>query len=59
LKERDRETREALHLRGDKKLFLFFFKIPRQCPLVLLVEICLREHEALGSEKVILMPIFM
>jgi hypothetical protein len=27
-------------------------KVPRQCPLALLVEVCLRESKALGSEKV-------
>jgi hypothetical protein len=26
-------------------------KVPRQCPLFLLVEICLREGKALESEK--------
>jgi hypothetical protein len=35
----------------------FFFKSPvlkvrRQCPLALLVEVCLREGEALGGEMV-------
>jgi hypothetical protein len=26
-------------------------KVPRQCPLVLLIEVRLREHKALGSEE--------
>jgi hypothetical protein len=26
------------------------FKVPRKCPLVLLIKICLREDKALGSE---------
>jgi hypothetical protein len=27
-------------------------KVPRECPLVLLVEVCLREGKALRSEKI-------
>jgi hypothetical protein len=27
-------------------------KVPRQCPLALLVEVCLNEDKAVGSEKV-------
>jgi hypothetical protein len=33
-----------------QKIFLAL-KVPRQCPFVLLVEVCLREDKALGSEK--------
>jgi hypothetical protein len=36
-------------LRGGEKHFLGL-KVPRQCPLVLLVEVCLRGGNALGSE---------
>jgi hypothetical protein len=35
-----------------KKHFSSVSKIPRQCPLVLLVDVPLREGEALGKEKV-------
>jgi hypothetical protein len=33
------------------KLFSSVLKVPRQCPFVLLVEVCLRKGEALGSEE--------
>jgi hypothetical protein len=36
---------------GGKKHFAPVLKVPRQCPFVLLVEVLLREGEALGSEK--------
>jgi hypothetical protein len=42
-----------LHLRGERNNFLLsrVLRAPRQCPLLLLVEIYLREGEDLGSEK--------
>jgi hypothetical protein len=36
---------------GGKILFSPVLKVPRQCPLVLPVEVRLREGKALGSEK--------
>jgi hypothetical protein len=50
--ERERENvgevvRETLHLRGGGQETLSpVSKVPRQCPLVLLVEVCLTEGEA-------------
>jgi hypothetical protein len=37
---------------GQETCFSPVLKFPRQCPPVLLVEVCLREGEVLGSEKV-------
>jgi hypothetical protein len=37
-----------------KKYFYPVLKAPRQCPLVILVEVHLREGKALGSQKVVL-----
>jgi hypothetical protein len=38
---------------GEREIFMSpALKFPRQCPLVLLAEICLREGEALGNDKV-------
>jgi hypothetical protein len=41
---------------GGNERNIFFLslvlKVPRQCPLILLVEVCLREGEALGSKEV-------
>jgi hypothetical protein len=50
VRERERE-REILHLgwRGQKHFTAL--KVPRQCPLVLLVGVGLRKGKALGSEK--------
>jgi hypothetical protein len=37
----------------QETLFLsLVLKVPKQCPLVLLVEVLLREGEYLGSEKI-------
>jgi hypothetical protein len=43
--------REALHLKVDKFCSLVLM-IHKDCPLVLLVEVCFREGKALGSERV-------
>jgi hypothetical protein len=36
---------------GGKKIFCPVLKVPRYCPLVLLVAVSLREGKALGSKK--------
>jgi hypothetical protein len=38
-------------MEGKKNNFSSVLKIPRQCPLFLLVEVLLREVKALGSVK--------
>jgi hypothetical protein len=39
----------TLHLKGRGKIFFSpVLKVPKQCPLVLLVEVCLRESKAFG-----------
>jgi hypothetical protein len=35
---------------GARNIFSSVLKVPRQCPFVLLIEVCLREGEALASE---------
>jgi hypothetical protein len=36
---------------GDRGRKILALKVPRQCPLVLLVEVRLREGKALGSQE--------
>jgi hypothetical protein len=50
-RERARE-RETTFKGGGKKHFCLspVLKVPKQCPLALVVEVCLTEGEALGSE---------
>jgi hypothetical protein len=49
-KKRERET---LHLKGGaRNIFPFVLKVPRRCPLFLLVGVCLRESKVSGSEKI-------
>jgi hypothetical protein len=44
--------RDTIFGRGRKNHFPSpVFKVPRQCPLVLPVEACMRKDGALGSEK--------
>jgi hypothetical protein len=58
LREKRREEKVGEVVRnttfgGQEILFLSpVLEVPRQCPLILLVEVYLREGEALGSEKV-------
>jgi hypothetical protein len=54
VRERKREEKvvggsERQHLKGGEEIFPPVLKAPRQCPLVLLVKVCLREGEALES----------
>jgi hypothetical protein len=56
--EREREKRKRFEVvrdttvggGGARNYFSPVLKVPRQCSLVLLVEVCLREGGALGSE---------
>jgi hypothetical protein len=57
-RERERERRDKVRevaretiFKGEEKETFFspVLKVPRQCPLVLLVEICLREGKAFGT----------
>jgi hypothetical protein len=45
---------ERRYIWGERQEIFFppVLKVPRQCPLILLVEVHLRECEALRSEKV-------
>jgi hypothetical protein len=43
-------VRDTTFKRREKHFLSPILKVPRQCPLVLLVEVCLTEGEALGSE---------
>jgi hypothetical protein len=43
------EERDITLKVGGKKHFSPVSKVPRQCPLVLLVEVCLRESKAFGT----------
>jgi hypothetical protein len=42
-------VRHLILERGQKNILVL--KVPRQCPFVLLVEVCLRKGKALGSEE--------
>jgi hypothetical protein len=47
-----KEAHEKHYIYGVQIFFSPALKVPRQCPLVLLIDVCLREDEALGSKKV-------
>jgi hypothetical protein len=44
-------VRHNVTKRGQETFFPPVLKVPRQCPLVLLAEVRLREGKGLGSEK--------
>jgi hypothetical protein len=43
---------DTLYLRGARKWYSLDLNVLRQCPLALLVEVCLKEDEAVRGEKV-------